>query len=150
MSLGPPFETEGPPLRNQRGGLGPPFDKKTCRGLLQVVHFCIITFFLKATTQRAVQQQSSCWWAGFIACYAKTCRRTKYNTVSPEFSFQKRMIIKKDAIQRPYKYMWVVQLGRPHMFMQPLGRIFLYNIFFLQQQTQCVLPYLVSQSRSFI
>ena len=83
---------------------------------------------MKATTQRAVQQQSSCWWAGFIACYAKTCRRTKYNTVSPEFSFQKRMIIKKDAIQRPYKYMWVVQLGRPHMFMQPLGRIFLYNL----------------------
>ena len=55
---------------------------------------------------------------------------TNWNCVSAKFCFQKRMNIKKYAIQRPYKYMWVVQLGRPHIFMQPLGRIFLYNIFF--------------------
>ena len=31
--LGPHFGREGPPFTKQRGGLGPPFDEKTCRGL---------------------------------------------------------------------------------------------------------------------
>ena len=60
--------------------------------------------------------------------YRLLCRRTDLNTVSAKFCFQKRMNIKKYAVQRPYKYMWAVQLGRPHMFMHPLGRIFLYNL----------------------
>ena len=50
-------------------------------------------------------------------------RRTNWNMISANFCFQKRMNIKKHAVQRPKKYMWAVKLSRPHIFMQPLGRL---------------------------
>ena len=60
------------------------------------------------------------------------------------------MIIKNYAVQRPKKYMWVVQLGLPHIFMQPLGRTFLYNLLLLERQLNVLSTFFIPTPATFV
>ena len=94
--------------------------------------YCCITNSSFMPQSRGIYSLSACGMRWRRLIYRLLCRRNDLNTVSAKLVFQMRMNIKKHAVQRPKKYMWAVQLSRPHIFMQPLGRLgrtFLYNHF---------------------
>ena len=113
------------------------------------IYTAALLFFVHAAKQgNFLPFRSGMRWRRLI--YRLLCRRNDLNTVSAKLVFQMRMNIKKHAVQRPKKYMWAVQLGRPHIFMQPLGRTFLYNLLLLERQLNVLSTFFIPTPATFV